>query len=128
MGPEMTLEEARSLFLGLPGDPVFELELILLTVGDVVSTRMNELSMTKADLARKLDVSPPRVSQILRGDENLTLRTLARLGCALGLRFELATDDSTNRIARVTPIWSEAAPPTSNEIHLHDEGTLAEAA
>ena len=33
--------------------------------------------MTRADLAREMGVTPGRVSQILSGDENVTLRTLA---------------------------------------------------
>jgi transcriptional regulator with XRE-family HTH domain len=37
-----------------------------------------------------MGVSPGRVSQILSGDENLTLRTLSSVAAALGAEIELA--------------------------------------
>lgn len=48
-----------------------------------VHHRMTELGMTGKELAERLGVTPGRVSQILKGDENLTLKTLARLEEAL---------------------------------------------
>ena len=48
---------------------------------------MRERGLTRADLAARMGVSPGRVSQILGGGENLTLRTLAMLSTALDARF-----------------------------------------
>jgi transcriptional regulator with XRE-family HTH domain len=48
---------------------------------------MRERGLTRADLATRMGVSPGRVSQILGGGENLTLRTLAALSAALDARF-----------------------------------------
>jgi len=48
---------------------------------------MRERGLTRADLAARMGVSPGRVSQILGGGENLTLRTLAALSTALDARF-----------------------------------------
>jgi transcriptional regulator with XRE-family HTH domain len=50
---------------------------------------MRERGLTRADLAARLGVSPGRVSQILGGGENLTLRTLAALSTALDARFDI---------------------------------------
>jgi transcriptional regulator with XRE-family HTH domain len=50
---------------------------------------MRERGLTRADLAARMGVSPGRVSQILGGGENLTLRTLAALSTALDARFEI---------------------------------------
>ena len=50
---------------------------------------MRERGLTRADLAARMGVSPGRVSQILGGGENLTLRTLAALSTALEARFDL---------------------------------------
>jgi len=50
---------------------------------------MRERGLTRADLAAKMGVSPGRVSQILGGGENLTLRTLAALSTALEARFDI---------------------------------------
>ena len=50
---------------------------------------MRERDLTRADLAARMGVSPGRVSQILGGGENLTLRTLAALSTALDARFDI---------------------------------------
>src|ERR1700730_17341918 len=50
---------------------------------------MRERGLTRADLAGRMGVSPGRVSQILGGGENLTLRTLAALSTALDARFDI---------------------------------------
>ena len=50
---------------------------------------MRERGLSRADLAARMGVSPGRVSQILGGGENLTLRTLAALSTALEARFDL---------------------------------------
>jgi transcriptional regulator with XRE-family HTH domain len=52
-----------------------------------VNWYMRERGLTRADLAARMGVSPGRVSQILGGGENLTLRTLAALSTALDARF-----------------------------------------
>ena len=49
---------------------------------------MRERDLTRAELAERMRVSPGRVSQILSGGENLTLRTLAALASALDARFD----------------------------------------
>lgn len=54
-----------------------------------VSWQLRERGLTRADLAARMGVSPGRVSQILGGGENLTLRTLAALSTALDARFEI---------------------------------------
>lgn len=54
-----------------------------------VSWYMRERGLTRADLAARMGVSPGRVSQILGGGENLTLRTLAALSTALDARFDV---------------------------------------
>lgn len=49
----------------------------------------------KSELAARLDVSPSRVSQMLSGDENLTLRSLAGIAAALDahIKIELVPND-----------------------------------
>ncbi len=54
-----------------------------------VNWHLREGGLTRADLAARMGVSPGRVSQILSGGENLTLRTLAALSTALDARFDL---------------------------------------
>jgi len=54
-----------------------------------INWHMRERGLTRADLAARMGVSPGRVSQILGGGENLTLRTLAALSTALDARFDV---------------------------------------
>jgi transcriptional regulator with XRE-family HTH domain len=54
-----------------------------------INWHMAELGISRADLAARMGVSPGRVSQILGGGENLTLRTLAALSTALDARFDI---------------------------------------
>jgi hypothetical protein len=56
---------------------------------DEVSWFMSENKITRANLAQAMGVSPGRVSQILSGDENLTLRTLSGVLAAVGATPEL---------------------------------------
>jgi transcriptional regulator with XRE-family HTH domain len=60
---------------------------------NAINWHMQERGLSRADLAARMHVSPGRVSQILGGGENLTLRTLAALSTALDARFavELTT-------------------------------------
>jgi transcriptional regulator with XRE-family HTH domain len=66
-----------------------ELSSLIAQVTNEINWHMREHGLTRADLAGRLGVSPGRVSQILSGGENLTLRTLAGLAGALDGQFEI---------------------------------------
>src|SRR5580658_2196932 len=76
-----------------------------------ISWYMRERGLTRAYLAARMGVSPGRVSQILGGGENLTLRTLAALSTALDARFdlELSAVKSGDIDAGDSPAQPEAA-------------------
>lgn len=59
------------------------------SITDELSWYMAQHKVSRADLAHSMGVSPGRVSQILSGDENLTLRTLSSVCTALGADFDL---------------------------------------
>jgi transcriptional regulator with XRE-family HTH domain len=59
-------------------------------VVDEITWYMREHKMSRAQLAQSMGVSPGRVSQILSGDENLTLRTLSGVLAALGTQVDFA--------------------------------------
>jgi transcriptional regulator with XRE-family HTH domain len=58
---------------------------------DEITWYMREHKMSRADLAHSMNVTPGRVSQLLSGDENLTMRTLASVlvGLGAGVEFTL---------------------------------------
>jgi transcriptional regulator with XRE-family HTH domain len=66
-----------------------EMLALVTQVTNEITWHMRERGLTRADLATRMGVSPGRVSQILGGGENLTLRTLAALSTALGARFDV---------------------------------------
>lgn len=66
-----------------------ELSLLVTQLMNEINWHMRDRGLTRADLASRMGVSPGRISQVLSGGENLTLRTLASLATALDSRFEL---------------------------------------
>ena len=77
-----------------------------------INWHMRERGLTRADLAARMGVSPGRVSQILGGGENLTLRTLAALATALDARFDiqLGTLKAEDAFSSRDTADAEAAP------------------
>ncbi|MFE4574077.1 helix-turn-helix domain-containing protein [Streptomyces sp. NPDC056728] len=67
----------------------YELDRLPGEVTTAITWFMKEHEIDRAELARLLDVTRGRVSQILSGDENLTLRTLAAVAAALDAHFEV---------------------------------------
>ncbi len=68
-------------------------------VVDEITWYMRENKVTRAELAQAMSVSPGRVSQILSGDENLTLRTLASVIEALGAQIEFTLRPADEALA-----------------------------
>ena len=62
---------------------------LITQVTNEINWYMSERELTRADLASRMGLSPGRISQVLSGGENLTLRTLASLAVALDGQFEL---------------------------------------
>ena len=83
------------LRLGVTSGPAIEarvdeeLSLLVTQLMNEINWHMRECGLTRADLASRMGVSPGRISQVLSGGENLTLRTLASIATALNARFEM---------------------------------------
>jgi len=75
---------------GTPGSSAVAAPDLVRAFADEVTWFMAEHKVTRADLAQAMGVSPGRVSQILSGDENLTLRTLSAVAAALGAELEVS--------------------------------------
>ena len=58
-------------------------------ISAAVYSRMKELNLKKKDLANKMGVNPSQVTKILKGEQSITLRTLAKLEVALD--FDLSS-------------------------------------
>jgi transcriptional regulator with XRE-family HTH domain len=91
-----------------------EMLALVTQVTNEITVHLRERGLARADLAARMGVSPGRVSQILGGGENLTLRTLAMLSVALDGRFAVELDalkpsDSFSSSGSA-PAWDEAGP------------------
>ncbi len=72
------------------GDAIEEqLSGLITQITNEMTWYMRERKIGRAELAGRMGVSPGRVSQILSGGENLTLRTLAGLAVALEAELEV---------------------------------------
>ncbi len=71
------------------GDPDYEFTKVAIDVGEQIVARMEERGMTQADLARKMGVSRARISQILRGNDNLTLKSIVAVAIGLDSRVDV---------------------------------------
>jgi DNA-binding phage protein len=66
-------------------------DLILSLTGEVLE-RMELTGTTRTELANRLGVKPPRVTRILQGNDNFTLRTVSQVAEALGCRLVFALE------------------------------------
>ncbi len=70
------------------GDPDYEFDALAIEVGEQIVARMEKQRMSQADLARKLGVSRARISQILSGNDNLTLKSIVAVAVGLDCRVD----------------------------------------
>jgi hypothetical protein len=99
----------------------FEEELLFGEATDTLAAVIESLGITQRELARRLNVSEGRVSQVLSGAENLTLRSLAALGWAIAVRFELNPVAMSERSG--TPARGD--PPAPSWLRRLQESRLA---
>ena len=101
------------------GDPEYEFDKVAIDVGEQIVARMEELGMTQADLARQMGVSRARISQILRGNDNLTLKSIVAVAIGLDSRVDvqLKPARSIGRLSRrdCRPVSRLDAPSVSEE-------------
>jgi transcriptional regulator with XRE-family HTH domain len=60
----------------------------LFRVTEDILIAMEDLGVTKSELASKLGISKPRISQLLKGGSNMTIGTLSDIAWELGLNLD----------------------------------------
>jgi transcriptional regulator with XRE-family HTH domain len=70
-------------------DPAFMAEGIALDLSIALNRKLEQLEMTRKELADRVRVSPGRISQIMAGNINLTLLSICKVAMAVGLRPSL---------------------------------------
>ncbi len=58
--------------------------------------KMESIPLTQVELAKKLGVTEGSVSQILNNPNNLTLKTIVKYACALGLKVSIVAYDDND--------------------------------
>jgi transcriptional regulator with XRE-family HTH domain len=74
---------------GLDDERLLDQERLILHATEAVVGLLAEQTVTRQELAARLGKSKGFVSQLLSGERNMTLRTLADLGHVLGFRFSV---------------------------------------
>jgi transcriptional regulator with XRE-family HTH domain len=88
---------------------LYERELLYGEVVEHLRAITGSQNLTQREVAHRLGVSEARMSRIFSGRENLTLKTLADLGWALGMAFEVVPRPLADRTA--TPAANDPPPP-----------------
>ena len=80
----------------------YEQERLILWTTEAICEAMEEQGLDRAAVAGKLGTSRANVTQLLSGSRNMTLRSLAGLAHACGMRAEISLDELTDAV--FTPI------------------------
>lgn len=106
------------------GDPEYEFDLLAIDVGERIVERMEELRMTRTRLAAAVGVSKARISQILSGHDNLTLKSLVAVATGLESRIELRLKGKEIDTKSERPQWR----PVKASVQLATAGDPSESA
>ena len=79
------------------GRRLIERERLWIEATEILCRLMESKGVSSAELARRLDVSPARISQLLSGTRNLTLTTLADAFQALGRSMHVSHGPPTEK-------------------------------
>ncbi|MBL8878201.1 MAG: helix-turn-helix transcriptional regulator [Phycisphaerales bacterium] len=71
---------------------IFERESLVIEITEAICAILNEKGLTRAQFAQRLGCSPSNVSQLLDGEQNLTVHTIADWLFALDSRLLVSTE------------------------------------
>ncbi|HUY91353.1 MAG TPA: helix-turn-helix transcriptional regulator [Pirellulales bacterium] len=71
---------------------LFQQERLIVAVTELICKVMKQDGVKRIDLAHALGKTKGRISQYLDGEKNLTLRTVADIFTALGLRMQVSAE------------------------------------
>src|SRR5436309_6171212 len=85
----MSTHDFAKFFDDAKSRTVYWTEKAVLDFTEEVVARMKALSMNRSELAERLRVKPAFITKILRGDNNFTIETMAKVGRALKSRVRV---------------------------------------
>lgn len=112
----MTETNFTDLFAQARQSPAFKAETLALEFIRALETRMDDLGLSRTELAARTGVSKPYITKLFRGDGNFTLETMVRFAAALDLDLHLAVSQTGQEMRWLTV--HSGAEPTSE---AHDQ-------
>ena len=82
------IKKYKDFFKDLENDPEYLAECAIVEFTEELAKRMDELGLTRAELARRLDTTPAYITKILRGNANFTLKSMVRIASVLESEFK----------------------------------------
>ncbi len=110
--------DIAAMFEEVWDDADFRFEIKAQEVATDLAHALHESGMTRTQLGEKLDWKPSRISKVLGGGTNLTLKTLHHLCEAIGLEFDVIL--RRPRQARAAQPW-EVSHLQHDIKRLHEE-------
>ena len=68
---------------------LFQQERLIVSVAETIGSLLIKMNLSQRELGQKLQLSKPRISKMLDGSSNMTLRTLADIATALGYNIRV---------------------------------------
>ena len=122
------MEKTSGWFQRVLGDPkrrqVFEEEKLILSVAEGIWEAMDQCCVTRADIADRLGTTRANITQLLSGSRNMTLKSLAALSHACGVRVSFSFQP-VPELAGATSAYESRQAPISKFAFSWDEETIA---
>ena len=90
----------------------------LFRVTEDILVAMEDLGVTKAELAKRLGKSKPRITQLLSGSSNMTIGTLSDIAVELGLNLDKTFEEYSVQRYRLDTKLSSEQSLTASELSI----------
>jgi transcriptional regulator with XRE-family HTH domain len=109
----MNTQHLSELVRQIENTPEYQFESIVVDLAEEICEIMSAQGLTRAELARRLGKSRAYVTKLLRGDQNLTLRTVVDVLFELGYKAEIRVTPATRK-----DTWDEVVCEFSSQMDV----------
>ena len=71
-------------------DPEFQAERLIIDLTEQIAKRLEDGSLTRSELAKRLKCSNAYITKLMRGEQNLTIRTIVQIANALDCTLDFS--------------------------------------
>lgn len=135
-----SIEEYEKAANAVRQTDVYKEERIKADFTERIWNRLQELKLSQAEFARRLHVTPARITKILDGSANFTFKTAAAISSALDMDFEAALVPKNGYVsshgkiaislakdgllAKVNSSWRDAVFAPTHAMHTEREESI----